>query len=304
MPMPMPMLATDTSPEAAAIAAPLRIAFIGCGRLARTLARAWQRAGQPVACVASRTPAHAQALADALPGCVALSAAEAVARADLVLLTVPDDAIATTAAALPWRAGQAVVHCSGATEVSVLQPAADAGALIGGFHPLQIFSDPEQALALLRGCSVAIEAPPALDAQLRALAALLQMRPIALPPGARALYHGGASYAASFLLSMLDEAVQAWAGFGVSEADALQALLPLAEGTLKSARAKGLAGALAGPVSRGDAGVVARHLAAFGALGAEQRAFYAQMTERQLRLAEASGRLSAAQRAALERVLG
>ena len=46
---------------------------------------------------------------------------------DLVLLTVPDDAIASTCAALDWRAGQAVVHCSGATELLVLAPAASGG---------------------------------------------------------------------------------------------------------------------------------------------------------------------------------
>lgn len=296
-------LAPHHSPLTAPPAAPT-LAFIGCGRLARTLARAWAAQGVQITQVASRSAGSALALAAELPGCAAVSPATvAQGEAELVFLTVPDDAIAATAAALPWRAGQAVVHCSGATEVAVLQAAADAGAAIGGFHPLQIFSDPEQALALLAGCSVAIEAPLVWDARLRALAALLQMQPITLPPGARALYHGGASYAASFLLSMLDEAVQAWASFGVSEDAALHALLPLAEGTLKAARAKGLSGALAGPVSRGDAGVVARHLAALGSLSAAQRGFYAQMTERQLRLAEASGRLSVVQLAALREVL-
>lgn len=267
------------------------IAIIGTGRLGATLALALHRQGVEIAMVANRSAASAQQLAAQLGSCRSVTANEA-AQADLVFLTVPDDALAPTAAQLPWRHGQAVVHCSGATEVSVLQPAADAGAQICGFHPLQIFSDPARALELIAGSSVAIEGPPELEAQLQHLAGLLGMHPIRLPPGARALYHGGASYAASFLLSMLKEAVAAWRSFGVDEALALQALLPLAQGTLAAAASKGLSAAVAGPVSRGDAGVIARHLAAFEALGPEHAALYREMTRRQLALVQATQRLS------------
>lgn len=267
------------------------IAIIGTGRLGATLALALHRQGVEIAMVANRSAASAQQLAAQLGSCRSVTANEA-AQADLVFLTVPDDALAPTAAQLPWRHGQAVVHCSGATEVSVLQPAADAGAQICGFHPLQIFSDPARALELIAGSSVAIEGPPELEAQLQHLAGLLGMHPIRLPPGARVLYHGGASYAASFLLSMLKEAVAAWRSFGVDEALALQALLPLAQGTLAAAASKGLSAAVAGPVSRGDAGVIARHLAAFEALGPEHAALYREMTRRQLALVQATQRLS------------
>jgi len=279
-----------------------RIAIIGTGRLGVTLAMALHRQGVEIAMVANRNAASVQQVAAQLGSCRAVDASEA-AQADLVFLTVPDDALAPLAAQLPWRPGQAVVHCSGATEVAVLQPAADAGAVIGGFHPLQIFSDPSRALELIAGSSVAIEGPPELEVQLQELAALLGMHPIHLPPGARALYHGGASYAASFLLSMLAEAVAAWRSFGVDEAQALQALLPLAQGTLAAAASKGLSAAVAGPVSRGDAGVIARHLAAFEALGPEHAALYREMTQRQLALVQATQRLSDEQAERVRRVL-
>ena len=72
----------------------------------------------------------------------------------------------------------------------------------------------------------------------------------------------------------------------------MQALLPLAQGTLAAAASKGLSAAVAGPVSRGDAGVIARHLAAFEALGPEHAALYREMTRRQLGLVQATQRLS------------
>jgi predicted short-subunit dehydrogenase-like oxidoreductase (DUF2520 family) len=279
------------------------IAFIGAGRLAQSLMPAMVASGVPVAGVASRSTESAQRAAARAPGCIVMDET-AAAQCALVFITVPDDAIAAVAARLPWRRGQRVVHCSGATEVSVLAPAARCGASIGGFHPLQIFSDTERAIELIAGSTVAIEGDAALEAELREIAEQLRMRTLHLPPGARALYHGGASYAASFLLSMLDEAASVWRSFGIDQAQTLQALLPLAHGTLQAAASKGLAGALAGPVSRGDAGVVRRHCEALERLGDGHAAFYRELTRRQLRLARASGRLDDAQLQALSDTIG
>ncbi|MCW7540830.1 DUF2520 domain-containing protein [Aquabacterium sp. A7-Y] len=267
------------------------LCFIGAGRLARTLALSLSARGSTVAAVASRNPNSARELAAALPACAALPPEDAVQRAELVFLTVPDDRIAAVCAALPWRSGQMVVHCSGATEVGELAPAARQGAATGGFHPLQIFSDPELALELLPGSSVAIEADGTLSAALHEMAQRLEMHPITLPPGARTRYHAGASFAASFLLSMLAEAASVWASFGVDPQQALRALLPIARGTLASAGTRGLAGALAGPVSRGDLGVLQRHFAAMDTLGEEHGRFYRELTRRQLALAREAGRL-------------
>ncbi|MBB4844687.1 putative short-subunit dehydrogenase-like oxidoreductase (DUF2520 family) [Paucibacter oligotrophus] len=280
------------------------IAFIGAGRLGQTLALALARRGEPLRAIASRRPASAQALAAQIPGCQALSAEQAVAAAELVFLSVPDDEIAGLAQALPWRAGQAVLHCSGATELAALGPALAAGAAVGGFHPLQIFSDPQQALGLLAGSTVAIESADAgLQAELLRLAGRLEMRPLSLPPGARAAYHGAASFAASFILSLLDEAAEVWARLGLPREQALPALLPLAQGTLQAAQSRGLAGALSGPISRGDCGVVAAHLQAFDGLGEAHGRFYRELARRQLDLAAQAGRLDAATLAALRALL-
>ncbi|MBV8500982.1 MAG: DUF2520 domain-containing protein [Paucibacter sp.] len=269
---------------------PLSLALVGAGRLATSIGLALHAKGQPPRVVASRSTRSANVLAQRI-NAAACTLEQAVAAADLVLLTVPDDAIECVAAELPWRPGQAVVHCSGATEVDALAAAADKGALVGAFHPLQIFSDPERGAVMMEGSSVTIEADEPLLGQLVGLARVLGLRPLHLPMGARAAYHGAANYAASFLLSMLDEAIQVWEAVGLPREEALQALLPLARGTLSAAQTKGLAGALSGAVSRGDAGVVRRHLQALDALGGEHGSFYRELSRRQLELARAAGRL-------------
>jgi predicted short-subunit dehydrogenase-like oxidoreductase (DUF2520 family) len=277
----------NPSPEPLPELPALRIALVGAGRVARALVIALDRAGLPVVAVGSRQPERLSPASYPQP----CTPQQAVDQADLVLLTVADDAIAPVAAALRWRAGQAVVHCSGATEVAALASAAQASAHIGGFHPLQIFSDPEQAAQRLAGSTAAIEAGPALMPTLRALAAVLGMRVIVLPPGMRVRYHVAAGYAASFLLPVLQEAVALWASFGVDEADALQALLPLSRGTLDAAEVRGLAGAVSGPIARGDLGVVQRHLEALAALGPQRAAFYRFLAGPQPALAQQAGRL-------------
>lgn len=265
------------------------IAFIGAGRVAQTLSLALCTAGYSVAAVASRRLESAQALASRLPHCQAVSIQEAASHT-LVFITVPDDHIEAVCSQLHWAAGQSVLHCSGATELAALDSAASQGAEVGGFHPLQIFSDPQSALANLAGSSVAIEASAVLSPTLNAMAEVLGMHPFSLPPGSRAVYHASAGYAASFLLPLLHEAVQLWRTFGVDEKQALQALLPLARGTLKSAEERGLAGALSGPLSRGDVNVVKRHLSALNALGEDHTALYQLLTRKQWPLLLASGR--------------
>jgi predicted short-subunit dehydrogenase-like oxidoreductase (DUF2520 family) len=115
----------------------------------------------------------------------------------------------------------------------------------------------------------------------------LRCTPLEIPAGARMLYHASANYAASFILCGLREAVEVWGSFGVNEEDTLAALWPMLEGTLKTARDRGLSSALAGPVSRGDAAVVERQLERLQQLGGEHARLYAQMTRRAVRLARA-----------------
>ncbi|MGM9513965.1 Rossmann-like and DUF2520 domain-containing protein [Roseateles sp. DB2] len=281
-----------------------RIAFIGAGRLAQCLAPALAEQGESIVAVASRDPDSARRLAAQLPGSHALTPAQCVAQADLVFISTPDDAIATLTASLPWRAGQAAVHCSGATGLEALSAARQAGAMVGGFHPLQIFSDPQSARERLAGSLVAIEAPDQdLRTQLLRLAARLGLQPLAISGGQRAAYHAAANIAASGLLAVLSEASGLFEDLGLGPAEALAALLPLARGALDAAAQRGLPGAVAGPVARGDSQVLAAHLGVMAARGEEALQLYRWLCRRQLELLAGSGRPQGAARERLAALL-
>ncbi len=258
-----------------------RLGFVGAGRVGKGLALALSRCGYAIVGVASRRGSP--------------SPQEVVDQADLVFLTVPDDAIAGVASALRWRRGMSAVHCSGAAELSVLAAAADAGASVGGFHPLQMFADPEVAAKGLARCAIAVEAEEPLAAILLGMVKALGARPLRVPPGARAAYHAGAHYAGPFVAALLAEAVELWESLGISRDDALHALLPLVRGSLDAIEHAGLARAMAGSVARGDIGTVERHVRALAALDPERCDFYCRLALRTIPLALAAGRLDAAQ---------
>lgn len=286
----------------------LRIGFIGAGRLGSALALAMQQAGLPVRAVASARAESAQRMAARLPRCEAVSAQQVADGCELVFITTPDAAIEPTAAALTWRAGIGVVHCSGATEVDALRHAREQGAAIGGFHPMQTFADPDAAARSLPGCTITIEAQDAtLDQQLVAIATALGCAVNRLPggpEGMRARYHAAAGYASQFINVLLAEAAQVWASWGASEADTVRALLPLVRGTLAAIESNGIAGGMPGPVSRGDVSTVAKHMAAMSALGEPVLASYRLLCDRTVPLALARGGIDAQTAQRLRGILG
>ncbi|MBI2878295.1 MAG: NAD(P)-binding domain-containing protein, partial [Candidatus Rokubacteria bacterium] len=128
----------------------VKIGVIGAGVLGSALARLLAARGYPVVAVSSRRLERAETLAVAVGAEAHRLPHEVAARADLTLLTLPDDQIGPVAAEVAraggWGPGKAAVHTSGALDRSVLAPAAERGAWTGGLHPLLAAADPDQAL--------------------------------------------------------------------------------------------------------------------------------------------------------------
>lgn len=269
----------------------MKLGFIGAGRVGTGLGTAFGRSGHPVVAIASRTDGAAQRLARRLPGARACGPQEVVAMADLVFLTVPDDAIEAVAAGLAWRPGVACVHCSGAAELDVLRKAAGDGAETGGFHPLHMFGDPGAEVDSLSGTSVALAGSDALVRKLEELARSVGARPFRLPEGSRALYHASANFVGAFVVALIDEALELWRRLGVPEREAMAALLPLLRGTVDGVEKAGTAGALGSAVARGDLGTIRKHLDALAQQPPEALEIYRLLSLRTVPIALAKGTL-------------
>jgi predicted short-subunit dehydrogenase-like oxidoreductase (DUF2520 family) len=282
----------------------MKLGFVGAGRVGTGLAMAFSRAGVEVVAVASRRPGSAEALAARLPGVRAVAAQEVVALADIVFLTVPDDAIEPAAAALRWRPGKACVHCSGAGELDLLRKPAAEGAATGGFHPLRMFARPGEPVASLEGAAVAIAGAEPLGTELERLARAVGGRPFRLPEGSRALYHASANFVGGFVIALIQEAVELWRGLGVAEAEALAALLPLARSTIDNVASLGTAGGLGSAVARGDVGTIRKHLAALAERAPDSLPLYRMLALRTVPLGLAKGTLAPESARAIEALLG
>lgn len=239
------------------------LGFIGAGRTATALAFGLAKASYQVAAVSSRSAASAQSLAQKVQGCRALAhPADVLQSCEVVFLTVPDDAIASVAAALPWRPGQGAVHCSGALSLDVLAAARERGALVGALHPLQTFATRDASNYGLAGVTFAIEGEGSLGHWLEEVVRRMEGHSIHLSPQHRPLYHASAVMSCGYMATLLEAACTLWETMGFSREEAVKALLPLARGTLDNVEAQGARDAATGPITRGDTGTVRRHLAA------------------------------------------
>jgi predicted short-subunit dehydrogenase-like oxidoreductase (DUF2520 family) len=281
----------------------MKLGFIGAGRVGTGLAGAFSRAGLQVVAVASRTAADAEALARSLPGARAVPARGVAELADLVFLTVPDDAIEPVAAEIDWRPGGACVHCSGAGELDLLRHAAARGAATGGFHPLRMFGRPGEPVRSLDGAAVAVAGAEPLVSELERLARAIGGRPFRLPPGSRALYHASANFVGGFVIALVQEALDLWGRLGIPQEQALAALLPLARSTLDNVATLGPAGGLGSAVARGDVGTVRKHLAALAEGAPASVELYRLLSLRTVPLGLAKGTLSPEAARALEALL-
>lgn len=263
---------------------PALVAIIGRGRMGSGLAAAVETAG-----VGVRLVGRGRCAEDTLD-------------ADLVLIATPDDTIHDVAAELASAhavlAGQVVLHLSGLLDRDALHPLAPTGAGLGSFHPLQSVADAGTAPARLRGAYAGLEGDERALAAGEDLAAALGMHPIRLAPGTKPAYHAGAVIASNYLVALAALAEELAREAGVPPLDAARLYLPLMRGTVANL-ALGPAVALTGPIRRGDAATIRRHLIA---LDAEQRAVYRALGLVALRLAREAG-LSEPSAAAVERLL-
>jgi predicted short-subunit dehydrogenase-like oxidoreductase (DUF2520 family) len=280
------------------------LSFIGAGTLGRVLAKACAAAGYQVLAIASHTYADAADLALALPGADAVVNPSQATRADLVFLTVPDDAIAAVCESIVWPATCGVVHCSGALSLDVLNSAAQSGAATGSLHPLQTFAPGTENIARLSDIAYALEASDErLRDTLQDLVEKLGGRAQWIESADKPLYHASAAMASNYLVALLGDASKLWESFGYSRDSGLQSLLPLVRGTIDNLQGIGFPDALTGPIARGDVETVRIHLKALTTSQPELIASYAAMGRRTITLGLEKGSLSEEAAAAIRTLL-
>jgi predicted short-subunit dehydrogenase-like oxidoreductase (DUF2520 family) len=281
------------------------LSLVGAGRVGTALAVLLARSGYRLVGASGREASRARVEAF-LPGVPFVSATEAARRGRVVVLGVPDDAIADMCAALAadgaFRSGQSVVHLSGAVSLLALGAARAAEAGVLSLHPLQTFPDVETGIERLPGSSMAVTAWDEEAFRLgEGLARDAGGRAVRVPEEHKALYHAAAVFCSNYLVAVEAVAERLFRAAGLE--DPVPAFAPLARATLDSVVRAGPAAALTGPVARGDAGSVRRNLEALSSEAPDAVPAYLSLADVALSLADRQGRLGPDGRRAIQEEL-
>ena len=274
--------------------AELGVGVVGAGRVGTALAVALRRSGHRIVAVSAVSAASLDRVEALLPGTPVRPPQDVAASADLVLLTVPDDALPALVSGLAATgtdlAGRLVMHASGRHGLAVLEPATRRGALPLALHPVMTFTGRPDDVDRLAGVSFGVTTPE----QLRPVAEVLVMEmggePVFIAEEDRGLYHAALAGAANHLVTQVVQAADLLAAAGVAQPSRM--LGPLLGAALDNALRLGDA-ALTGPVARGDADTVASHVAALRAAAPEALPAYLALARLTADRALASGMLGA-----------
>jgi predicted short-subunit dehydrogenase-like oxidoreductase (DUF2520 family) len=226
-----------------------RIAVVGGGNLGGALAGSLQRAGYSVAIV---THSHASAKRSRI-----------ITNADVVWLCVPDGEIAGAAAALApvatWK-GRVALHSSGALDSGELEALRTRGAAVASVHPLMTFV-PGSRPSLV-GVSFAVEGDAAAARVARGIVKDLGGLAYNIRKEEKATYHTWATFASPLLTALLATTERVALRAGITPKAARLRMMPILRQTLANYSVLGAAAAFSGPIVRGDAATVKRHLQA------------------------------------------
>lgn len=241
------------------------IAIVGAGNLARTLAPALREAGYRIREVVSRSSPASRKRARTIArrvGARAVVLDSFDLHAGVVWICVPDREVQPCARSLAllrgdWH-GKVVLHTSGSLTSEELEPLARLGAQVAAVHPLMTFVRSSQPS--FEGVGFAVEGDRAAVRVAREMVARLGGETFRITKKQKAAYHTWATLASPMMTALLAVAEQAANLAGVSSRQARRRMMPILRETLENYSQFGPAAGFSGPIVRGDAATVEKHL--------------------------------------------
>jgi len=240
------------------------IAIVGAGNLGSALAVSLREAGYRVIEVVSRARPASRRKAQKLAGRIGAEVVWVGQRpisAQVAWVCVPDREIRLCAEALSrmgdWKS-KTVFHSSGALGSRELGALKRKGAVIASVHPVMTFV--RGVVPDLAGVSFALEGDPTAVRVARRIVRDLGGQSFAIAETRKAAYHAWSAFTSPWLLSFLVTAERVAAAAGMRPAEARRRMLPIVRQTLENYEKRGPARSFSGPIIRGDASTLAKHL--------------------------------------------
>lgn len=278
---------------------------MGLGALGSTLAEAFAHHNLELKSVYNRDQQRAQAVAGNHKIATASSfPSEAGQLGRLVFLTVSDAAIAETAdklAKLRGISGRTFVHCSGNESAAILDRLKEKGARTASMHPLQTFNLNSGA-ADFRNIYFSLQGDDTAFPMLENIAGLLGAETLTVNEEQKSHLHAAAVIASNYLITLLNAATETGGLSGLDKKQVREALYPLIGTTLENFQSTSFKEAISGPIVRGDAETVSKHVQLLDDQK-ELRTLYTVLGLQTVCKAEETGRLEQVSADGLRRLL-
>lgn len=242
---------------------------IGCGQVGKTLSRLWgQRGVFQIGAVLNRSLESGLRAVDFVGAGRAVVDYAELAGADVVMIATSDESIETCCRELSrsgaLQEGAVLFHCSGCLPSGVLAAARDQGALIASAHPVKSFANPTSAVETFEGTFCAVEGDPLACELLQDALQRCGAKTFRVRPEFKTVYHTGTVFVCNYLTALLEVGLRCFQQAGVSRATAMEVIEPIVTETAANVFRFGPAGALTGPIARGETSIVQRHWEALG----------------------------------------
>ena len=242
----------------------MRIGIIGAGKVGTTLGKYLSIHGKNVTGFYSRTHESADEAATFAETETYSSLCKLVEKNDVIFITTPDGVIHQVWGELLHQdiSNRIICHFSGSLSSHVFSGREEAGASGISMHPMYAFSDKFHSYEQFHTAYLTLEGDPEAVAVMKPMWEAIGHHVLTLKAEDKIKYHAAAAMASNEMLGLMQASLDILSECGFSEKDSMALLTPLVQGNITSMLEKGCVNALTGPVERGDAQTVRKHLQA------------------------------------------
>lgn len=242
----------------------MQVGFIGAGKVGTAMGCYFCRKGIQVAGYYSRSLSSAKMAASRTGSRAYNNMEELAGSVDLIALTVPDDEIEAVGLTLAemhlcWEQ-KIALHMSGVHSSDILAPLGEKGATLCSIHPMLSFGNVDASVEALPSAVFTVEGRGVKLDVVKEMIEICGNRWVEISTKDKVLYHAAACVMSNYMVTLLDAGLEMLNGVGFSPENAVKLITPLVEKTLVNVINIGAEEALTGPISRGDAGTVEKHM--------------------------------------------
>lgn len=277
----------------------MRLGIIGAGRVGLSLGKYFSEAESvTLTGYYSRTLASAKEGAAFTGSAVFSSIHDIYEASDTLLLTTPDEEIASVWDDIakegkltgvsekrqnPEHNQKIVCHCSGSLSSEIFSENKRYGISVCSMHPMYAFHHKYESYQQLHQVFFTLEGDEDAVMAFTSLLEALNNHYAVIDSSQKVKYHCAAAIASNQIVALLGKSLDMLTECGFTEEAAYEMLKPLAVNNVKHVFEQGVADALTGPVERNDVSTVKKHL---GILNQKEAMLYSLLSRELIRISE------------------